>query len=175
MKINKSGVLKYSIFSILAVAICGSCKSQTVIAEKAKLIVKEEAQEDAKLYKEFKAYGKKAIPYLIDVIDTEKKGFMGYNDPESSAAYAHHNCVGIRAAYMIEYILSGSSKDQIYENGLIVKKSNIYLDLTFADMKEVKKIYEKWWQKNKNKPLTSLTKSWKAGNSILKNSDYRWQ
>ena len=175
MKINKSVLLKYLIFSILAVVIFGSCKSQTVIAEKAKLLVKEEAYDDAKLYKEFKSYGKKAIPYLIEVIDTEKKGFMGYNDPESSAAYAHHNCVGIRAAYMIEYILSGSSKSQIYENGLIVKKSNIYLDLTFAEMKEVKKIYEKWWLKNQNTPLTSLIKSWKAGNSILKNSDYCWQ
>lgn len=175
MKINKNGLLKYSIFAILAVAICGSSKSQTVIAENAKLLVKEEAYDDAKLYKEFKSYGKKANPFLIDVIDTEKNGFMGYNDPESSAAYAHHNCVGIRTAYMIEYILSGLNKDQIYENGLVVKKDNEFLGLTFADMKEVKKIYEKWWLKNQNRPLASLIKTWKAGNSILKNSDYRWQ
>ena len=159
---------------------CSSSKSQSSLQEKVLLQVKEERYDDENLYNQFKLFGKEAIPLLIDAIDKDKLGFVGFKDANSSSLYMfHQNYVGIRAAYMIEYLLSGTSTIRIYEFGVIVKKEKsgqLKMEaLTYNEVRDIKRIYEDWWEKNKNESMDELNKVWKQNKSPLNNSSYSWQ
>jgi hypothetical protein len=132
------------------------------------------------LYLRVLKIGKPVIPYLISVIDSENLGFVGFQDPRSSFYYGlDYNYCGIRAAYMIEYILANQINEQwMYENCVIVKKSNnkpLKKRLSYKDMKEIKKIYQKWWNDNKKKTLDELREDWKKDKDPLTNSSFMWQ
>src|SRR6266404_1332139 len=63
--------------------------------------------------KRFKRMGKSAIPYLIDAIDRNERGWVGFKEERSSSLVLQFgNFTGITAAYMIEYMLSDSSNYQ---------------------------------------------------------------
>jgi len=149
--------------------------------------------ESKNVYNETYLMGKDAIPCLIDLIDINKKTLVGFQDPKSSTIYpfTFNNQIGIKAAYLIEFILSKDSIEaikgveweqkikpyRIYQYGVIVKKENntpVLEPLNYDDMKELKEIYSKWWQLNKEKPLELLRKEWKGNNLILNNSCYKW-
>lgn len=128
----------------------------------------------------FKRLGKSAIPYLIDAIDRNERGWVGFNSPLSSNL--GHNVdayTGIRAAYMIEYLLSDSSDDQIYRLGVIARLNrqtgNYSEPLTYDDVKAVKKIYQSWWKANKDKSMQELQREWRGGKRIVNGiSGYAW-
>lgn len=127
---------------------------------------------------EFKKLGKEAIPYLIEAINHKKMGFVGFGDPMSSKIQSfHYNYVGIRAAYMIEYILSGAKEPRLYHYAVIVKSSDPEFrmeTLNEADLEKVKAIYEQWWALNRDKTLNELIVGWKANSRPLINQDYKW-
>ncbi|CAN5746524.1 hypothetical protein BH10BAC2_BH10BAC2_44010 [soil metagenome] len=155
------------------------CQNQNNISKEVNILVQKERKDDEELFEKFKGYGEDAIPYLIAVIDKEEKGFLGFNDPLSSKLYLfNYNYVGLRAAYMIELILADTSNYKIYEYAVIVKKEFNEPQMTAlsaVDMKELKNIYEKWWDSNKLKPLKELSKEWKANKRIIDGSSYLWK
>ena len=125
-----------------------------------------------------KKIGKAAIPYLIDVIDRPQMGFIGFVDPTESTIHPArlNNYTGIRAAHLIEYILSDTSHPRIYHYSVIVQaKSGDWLEsLNIDDMKAIKRIYLNWWNNNQTKSLSQLTRERKKG-SIIDGSNYEWR
>jgi hypothetical protein len=130
--------------------------------------------------KRFKRIGKSAIPYLIDAIDRNERGWVGFKEERSSSLVLNFgNFSGITAAYMIEYLLSDSSGYQIYPNGVICRVNHqtghLYQEkLTLDDVKAVKKIYRSWWEANKNKSMEELKSDWRRGKRALYGTDYAW-
>ncbi|MGK2864424.1 MAG: hypothetical protein ACSLE0_21005 [Chitinophagaceae bacterium] len=148
--------------------------------EKIRKLVQVERVDNEDFFKDLKAVGKKAIPLLINVIDTDSLGFVGFQDFNSSTLHLfHHDYVGIRAAYIIEYILADTNSIRLYEFGVIVKKNESgkleMKSLSFKDVKAIKGIYEEWWRKNKNESMKELSNSWKARKRVLDGSDFVWQ
>lgn len=133
---------------------------------------------DTSLELEFKRIGKSAIPYLINAIDKNRKGFVGFQSLSSSdLSLTANNYVGIRAAYMIECILSDSTNTQIYDKGVIVRKSKdkiIHKPLEYDDVIKIKRIYSEWWDKNKAKSIEQLKTDLKENKGILDNPYYVW-
>jgi hypothetical protein len=159
---------------------CIKCESQPEIAQQVNLLVQKERHDSDTLYKKFRQYGVHAIPHLIDVIDKNEKGFVGFGDPMSSYIYPYHfNYVGIRAAYLIEYILADTNSVRIYYYGIIEKKGMGRFgrdSLSLNDMKAIKTAYTQWWEKRKQQPLKELNKEWKSNDSLtLSNSHYVWR
>lgn len=176
---------------ILLVISFTSCKGQYKCDELYKFIFLNTAQRN--VYYETHKIGKDAIPCLVDFIDMDKKTFVGFQDPKSSTIhpFTSNNYIGIKAAYLIEFILSKDSivtvksddweqkskPYRIHEFGVIVKIKNnepILEPLDYEDMKVLKEIYFKWWQLNKDKPIELLRKEWKENKHILDNSYYKW-
>jgi hypothetical protein len=128
--------------------------------------------------KKFKRIGKASIPYLIDGIDRDQKGFVGFVDMRSSNLGLNvGNYTGIKAAYMIEYLLSDSIGYHIFPLGVIVPRANgevVYTPLTLRDVKTVKKSYQTWWEMNKGKSMRELQRDWSEGNRPLKSANYQW-
>src|SRR5205809_2037743 len=101
------------------------CEAQESIAQHVNLLVQKERHDDNGAFEKFRQYSVQAIPYLIDVIDKNEKGFVGFDDSLSSRFFPFHlNYVGIRAAYMIEFILADTNAVKIFQYGVIVKKAN---------------------------------------------------
>lgn len=132
---------------------------------------------------EFSKIGKDAIPLLIDAIDTNEHGPVGYiydYDSKSSRMpplYKMRNHVGIWAAYMIDYILVEKEFEKAYPNCIILKSKNgepVMEPLKYKDMRKIKKIYQKWWNKNKSKSLEELKCNWLRGDHPLKGSQFMW-
>jgi hypothetical protein len=168
-----------------------ACKEQKKCDELYKFLFVNTGQEN--IFNETYLMGKDIIPCLIDFIDINKKTFIGFQDPKSSNIYPFisDNYIGIRAAYLIEFVLSKdtittSKSDlweqeiepyRIYKYGVIVNTQNkepIPKSLNSEDIKVLKEIYLKWWQSNKEKPLEQLRKEWKENKHILDNSSYKW-
>lgn len=130
--------------------------------------------------KRFKRIGKSTIPYLIDAIDRNERGWVGFKEENSSSMVLQFgNFTGITAAYMIEYMLSDSSDYQIYPYGVIcrINHQTGYFDfqkLTLDDVKAVKKVYQAWWEANKNKSMEELQSEWRQNKRALNGSDYGW-
>jgi len=125
---------------------------------------------------QFKSIGKRSIPYLIAAIDRDHKALIGYIRREESNLSKHITYVGVKSAYMIEYLLSDSSDYHIYYEEVIcrVPKPNQPETLTLSDLKSIKKYYQSWWQKNKGKSLKELQAEWKAGERPLTGTNYEW-
>ncbi|MDR1984725.1 MAG: hypothetical protein LBQ28_07880 [Prevotellaceae bacterium] len=116
---------------------------------------------------------KETIPYLIDAISTNKKGFLGFHDMLSSNINIGYT--GQRSAYMIEYIIS-NSRNNIFNEGVIVKYiDKKMLHLSYEDMKEIKILYKKWWNKNKHKTIEELSEDWHNNKRPLTGSVYKWK
>ncbi|MDJ1473643.1 hypothetical protein [Xanthocytophaga flava] len=149
--------------------------------------------EKTNIYYEVHPKGKSAIPCLLDLIDTDRKSFVGFQDPESSSvnSFSSNNYSGINVAYLVELILAKDSivvrksstwKTQvepyrIYTYGVIVKNVNnspLLRPLEYSDMKTLKDIYLAWWKLNKNKSIEQLRRDWKAGKGPLATSKYKW-
>jgi hypothetical protein len=128
--------------------------------------------------KRFKRIGKAAIPYLIDAIDRDERGFVGFVDVRSSDMHLNvMNYTGISAAYMIEYLLSDSIGFQLYPRGVIVPRANgnvVYSKLSLDDVKAVKKLYRAWWEANRGKSMQELQRDWRAGKRVLNGDHYQW-
>ncbi len=124
--------------------------------------------------------GKEAIPYLIDLIDIPIYGYHGTLDPRSSLIKIADVSIqpqGMKAIYIIKLILTQQKNTQslIYESityKYIDGKIQIHEPLTVVDMQEIKKIFQKWWQKNKNKTAKELKHDFEKGRGPLYNSPY---
>jgi hypothetical protein len=165
----------------------GKNQAQLSIDSLTKLLVMPKKGHDILFQNKIVSYGKKAVPYLINVIDTDSTGSVGYHDPSSSELYLFNiNYIGLRAAYLIEIILSGKKiatlfpydVGEIYQYGVIVKvqKGNpIMKSLEIEDMIEIKKIYKKWWETNKLNSLKKLRENWRNKKRVLKGTSYTWK
>jgi len=74
--------------------------------------------------------------------------------------WTRSRAAGVRAAYIIEFIISDSINNvPLFWRGVIVKKETKVLDgvpkLTFEDMKILKRVYEKWRKSKKGSSLRS--------------------
>ena len=136
-------------------------------------------------------YGKDAIPFLIEKIDTDKKSWTLVKHPNNSFVFkeALTNYVGVLYAYVVELILGkdrllpnkteqvirilGDNNDNyIYWNGIIDCKGRRTFNM--EDMKEIKQTYESWWHKNKTRSIEELRTDWKNDIKPLTGSDYWW-
>lgn len=150
---------------------------------------------EKKKYLEIYEMGKEIIPCLISMIDTNKVSKVGHINPKNSfvpSCILLDNYSGIEAAYFIERIISldktkSDNSDsvnkeiysfQIFNYGVIVKRGNVpnknYPPLSLSDMKIIKKIYQKWWELNKDKSIEQLRKDWKENKHPLDGSNYKW-
>jgi len=156
-----------------------SCNAQNNLSELANSLVQKERFDSIDLYSNFKKTGKEAIPYLINVVDRNVQGFVGFQDYNSSTLYPIHlNYVGIRAAYIIEYILANTNNKKIFNYGIIVKLIDdkpVMQPLTYEDMKALKALYQNWWEDNGSKSITELVGDWKNNKRALTNSCYKWE
>jgi len=166
-----------SVYSVCAQA------NQTEIMRMAisKAIATTYTGDDPHLYQEFLGFNKKVIPYLIDVIDTNKKGYAGYFRPTNSNLKSILNFNGIHAAYLIEFILKNNKMPKsnditanlMFNRNIIIKRDGS-TPLDLSDIKEIKKIYKSWWQVNCNKSIEELRVDWRAGRRPLDGSLYHW-
>ena len=125
-------------------------------------------------YSKILEFGKEAIPYLINIIDRDKPGFIVFQD--STLSVFHPAYVGVRASHMIDCILANSK--QLSSHEIIVKvidNKSVMESLTYHDMKKIKVLYKRWWRKNKSKSLAELTEDWNNNKRPLTNSEYRWK
>lgn len=153
------------------------CLAQSDLNELVASLVSKDVAE-SNIYEKFSNSGIETIPYLINVIDKNERGMVGFIDTKSSfiKLTLFNNYVGIRAAYMIEYILSNSNKIKLYNFCIIEKVVNdkpIEI-LTYNDMIEIKLIYQKWWKNNKLKSRLLLSEDWKNNKRPLTGSCYYW-
>lgn len=137
--------------------------------------------------------GKDAIPYLIGLIDCNSESDVGFVNPYSSTIdkFLFKNFKGIMAAYAIELILAKDKLEypvvfkyefpsqkhpyNIYNYGVIFNKQREFKPLSYDETKEIKNIYNNWWDKNKSKSLNQLRLDWKQKGNILKDSPYEWK
>lgn len=170
--------MKIASLFILLLFTFGSCSSQRKQEKIVKDFMNDGGSQDVDFYSDFKKLGKDIIPYLIEAIDSPKMGFVGFADPKSSKLQTfHYNYSGIRAAYMIEYLLSGSKEIKIYNYCVIIRYSeshDVKNPLDEIDIKKVKAIYKQWWDINCNKTLQELNEDWSRNFRPLTNQDYRW-
>ena len=145
--------------------------------------------------------GKAAIPLLLDHVgDCEAYppserglGFQDVSTAEEIPAERENNCSGLVYAYTIELILAGDKLSinpnhpetgdirvmgrhcpfYAYTFGLIVTKEE--KALTSLQMVEVKKIYQDWWVKNKDRTIEQLRADWDVGMTPLSGSAYHWR
>lgn len=173
------------LFVVIFLASCGDqgeCSKITELFRKAKY---------QELYIEAAPRGKQLIPCLINEIDLDEKGFVGFLDPNSSNIPPYHtnNYKGIQAAYLIESILCSNDSIAVLESedlfmktaglkkGIIVKVDNNEASLKpleYDDMKILKSIYKDWFHKVENLTITEIKKKIKSGEMILEGSQYKW-
>ncbi len=166
----------FFIWCLLFLASCQSQGSSEYLVDK--LVTKEIVDTVPSFYR-FKQIGKDAIPALISVIDNNERGYVGFLESSSSSiTRLNDGFVGIRAAYMIEYILADTNQIELYKYAVIVndEKNRPYnfTPLTLPDMKEIKRIYNEWWGKNKQKSFIELRNDWRKNKRVLEGSKYIW-
>lgn len=136
------------------------------------------------------ALGKRAIPRLIDTVTDSRPAQDLLKNPRSSNLQLANleSSLGLVCAYLIELILGreavridassgegfflGAAQNYPYWDGLIVNAQGRVIKV--QDLREVKSIYQKWWDTNKDKPLDELRRDWSAGRGPLAGSEYRW-
>ncbi|QEM12130.1 hypothetical protein [Mucilaginibacter rubeus] len=119
--------------------------------------------------------GKSAVPFLIDKIDWNEKLVFGEKDDfqSSFANLKRRDYVGLWAMYLIEHIQKGSLNGKPDETVEIIFYK--HLQLEYTDMKEMKALYQKWWDRNKYKSPAQLAKEWKNDKRPLSGSFYYWK
>jgi len=128
-----------------------------------------------------------AISCLIQDIDKNEKGVIGYHNPYSSTFFPYFSSsyLGIDNAYYVELILSlDTTENQMLSSrydsrmGVIVPiedKKPVFRALNYEELIDVKKLYQEWWSKSRNKSLQTLRLDWSKGNSILDSSRFVWR
>lgn len=132
--------------------------------------------------------GTKSIDLLVERLDSESE-VLHFFDPMGLTGDSPIIFSGMNAAFMIELILGkggltkesievegyvlGEKSNYIYDKGVILRNSDKKL-LEKADLKKIKEIYGKWWEKNKHKSIEMLRKEWKEGKRPLTGSEYTW-
>ena len=155
-----------------------SCLDQGVEQRWIKRVLSKDSGLTASCYTKFRKLGRQAIPQLIQVIDTDEKGVAGFKDITSALMLSGHinSYVGMRAAYLIDFIVSNSKTARIYHEGIIVAGSKKSLSLLYLDdMKTIKAKYQQWWVDNKIKSDAELERQWNLNNGALSDGKYFWR
>jgi hypothetical protein len=179
--------MKRNVLIVLAIAIflnIGKISAQRASKVLAEKLVSNVIDDSLSFSSEFFEMGKELIPELISFIDLNQIGFMGYHNASSSYIGPYSfNFTGMRAAYLIEYILSDEYVANyhklrrhkfIYRLGIIFQKGQEEA-LHLNDMKAIKKKYATWWEKNKFKSLDELKEDWRENKRALNNTAYEWK
>lgn len=119
--------------------------------------------------------GKSAIPFLINQIDRNEKVVFGEKDDFQSSFLnlKRFDYVGLWAIYLIEHIQKGSLNGKPDRTIEIIFYKHLHLE--YADMKEMKALYQKWWDRNKFKSSAQLAKDWKNEKRPLSGAFYYWK
>jgi hypothetical protein len=176
-------------YLFLITGLCGQSNKSVVIERYLNKNTKDSSSFYLKIQNNWKTY----LPQIIEYIDTNKKGEVGFHSDYSSLIeeYTHNNYKGIDAAYLIEFLLakdvlsvsktSISTADRspfnIYGLGVIVKKRVGCIEkkpLEFEDMVIIKRLYTEWWNINKGKTLEQLRDEVKKNGGALFKSEYMW-
>jgi len=64
-----------------------------------------------------------------------------------------------------------SQGDYAYGQGLIMKGKNV---IPSSELAYVKQCYYQWWEKNRNKDLSTLRSDWKKSFRPLTGSSFKW-
>lgn len=182
------------LFIIIILLTVVSCQKNTILNNNQEFKFNDSIMTDKTQYEIF-YLNKKVIPFLIDKIDKNQCVHFDIIPISSNYPKYAYNQIGIRYAYLIEFILSKDSinvyQDKKYD-WIDLDKWNKYTDahqyevimkkeyltnpqrLTHQDMIKIKEIYKIWWVKNLNKSIKELREVYKESGSILKNSDYIW-
>lgn len=156
-----------------------SCTRNKPFEDSINKLVDKDRPYDISLLSALKEEGLKIVPALIKQIDKNEKGIFGQCYTWESDLTPLISYVGVRAAYMIEFLLYDTSEiKEVCHRRSIVKrdKNGIYaFDLiNHDDMIQIKKIYKKWWENNKMKSIAELQKEYKT-KRILDGYDYFWR
>lgn len=135
--------------------------------------------------------GKLAIPALINNISDEKEVFFPLNEPRTPQIGTTRCHIGRLSAYTIELILGRDklippqseqdydwmlgphSENYIYPAGIIAKENRELIGT--SDLAAVQRIYQDWWEKNKDKSIDVLRNGWTQDNRPLSKSNYHWE
>lgn len=169
---------KYWLIIFIFPVASASCSAQGIDERLIQRVLNKDSGLTASCYAKFRKLGRKAIPRLIKMIDTDDSGVAGFRDKTSSLMLPGHikSYVGVRAAYLIEFIVSNSKTERIYHDGIIVAGSKKSLSLlSFEDMKRIKAKYQEWWANNKDKLDAELEHQWRLHNGALSDGEYFWR
>lgn len=91
---------------------------------------------------------------------------------------------GVIYAYVVELILGRDTLqddkdctfllgtgDYVYGHGLIMRGDNV---IRATELAQVKQLYSRWWEENRNKGLSALRLEWKKFARPLSDSKYHW-
>ena len=126
-----------------------------------------EIKQNQFIYLDFENIDINIIPFLIHIIDSSALSSSSCPIPRYSS-YIPNVYIGEIAAKYIEHILNPDFKfDRITKDGN-------YYSLQIEDLKNIKKIYLKWWEENKQFSKEELRKRQK-GKKVLNTSVYKWE
>ncbi len=169
-----------------------NCNEQNAALERqAEILLNGSVYEKQQALAKLHEAGLPSIPVLISAIDADSGFTIPLSDPTSS--YIPPGLLDLRpgliAAHAIELILACDSlmfaagdslwvlgvvrEHYVFTHGLIGREGQDR-GLTVEEIDEVKTLYEKWWQVNKNKSLDQLRSDWKNSKRPLSNSGYGW-
>ena len=175
--ISLNSKVLFIISTIVMVSV--GCAAQSDLQKLCRSLGEKKATDTEWLYSKIKSSRKESIPYLIDIVGVQKKGFVGFQDFKSSVFYpVHENYCGIRAAYMIERILANQDEKKLFNLCVIVRLKDNQAEmkaLSYDDMKDIQKIYGDWWEENKLKSVLELSQDWNDGHRPLTGSIYVWK
>ena len=135
--------------------------------------------------------GKKSIPLLIREISDNTKILCQIQNPKYSFYGEANTYFGVLSAFVIEliigretlstenslksqFLLGGDYNNYVYTKGVIIDEEN-NRSITEADLIEIRKIYEAWWEKNKSKSIEQLRNDWRNNIRPLSGSKYHWE
>lgn len=126
-----------------------------------------EIKQNQFIYLDFENIDINIIPFLIHIIDSN--ALSSSSCPISPYSSNIPNIyIGEIAAKYIEYIINPNFKfDRITKDGN-------YYSLQIEDLKNIKKIYLKWWEENKQFSKEELRKRQKK-KRLLSTSIYKWE
>lgn len=170
--------IKINYFALCLLFFSGSsCQAQADLKKTANDYIQARLEDSVRfdLYSKLFKAGKDAIPVLINEIDRDEKSEFGEKKDLNSSFInpRHKDYVGLWAMHLIEHIQKGSTygdPDRIIE--IVTYKSP---KLDYANIKELKALYQKWWDLNKYKSLAELADDWKRDKRPLTGSFYFWK
>jgi hypothetical protein len=169
---------------IILISFSSGCAAQKCELNISETFFNEDILKDENIFCVILSKGLSSIPCLIDAIVLNEKCRVGFYDINSSAfnEFSQHNFKGIKAAYLIEYLIRTKQKVdcasldtvKVFGYGVIVRiiEGEAQMKpLNYSDMKVIRDIYYKWWIKNRDKDIKEILKE---GINILEGSNYIW-